>query len=400
MTHTTVSFQNDGLIDLRAVKTFGVSVKESDNPIGFFGTGLKYAVAILLRSGHEVDVWRGMDQYSFGVTSVSVRGDDFDIVTLDGEELGMTTQVGKTWEMWMALRELYCNTMDEGGVAEEGELAPEDGKTTIHVRGVPFSREFAARDEIFLSGEPIAKFGKIEIHHGHSPFLFYRGVRVYGLSEPSRYTYNIIGAMDLTEDRTLKYWFEAHHHLVRGFAACTRKDILSDVLTSRGFEKSLDYSATTVSPSAEFIDVVGALRREMNRDLNSTAKRLHVNVTGDDDRFKEVDLLPAEQDQVSRAVEFLLSAGVTVTDYPIRVAESLGTGILGLANRKTNEIWISRRCLMMGGRMLIGTILEEYLHLAHGVDDETREMQNFLVDLAVTFAERWVHSASSMQNAA
>jgi hypothetical protein len=156
MNTPTVSFQNDGLIDLRAVKTFGVSVKESDNPIGFFGTGLKYAVAILLRTGHEVDVWRGTERRTFGVKPVTVRGDTFEIVTLDDEELGMTTQVGKTWEMWMALRELYCNPMDEGGVAEAGELEPAEGKTTIHVRGVPFSREFDAKDEIFLSSVPIA----------------------------------------------------------------------------------------------------------------------------------------------------------------------------------------------------------------------------------------------------
>jgi hypothetical protein len=47
-----VVFENPGEIDAAAIRTFGVSVKEGENPIGFFGTGLKYAIAILLRTGH------------------------------------------------------------------------------------------------------------------------------------------------------------------------------------------------------------------------------------------------------------------------------------------------------------------------------------------------------------
>ena len=36
-----IVFENPGEIDVAAISTFGVSVKETDNPIGFFGTGLK-----------------------------------------------------------------------------------------------------------------------------------------------------------------------------------------------------------------------------------------------------------------------------------------------------------------------------------------------------------------------
>ena len=46
----TVSFITPGQIDLENVFTFGISAKESDNPIGFFGTGLKFAIATLLRT--------------------------------------------------------------------------------------------------------------------------------------------------------------------------------------------------------------------------------------------------------------------------------------------------------------------------------------------------------------
>ena len=49
-----------GLIDLRAFTTFGVNSKpNSKNPIGYFGTGLKYAVAVLARHKCPVTVWIG-----------------------------------------------------------------------------------------------------------------------------------------------------------------------------------------------------------------------------------------------------------------------------------------------------------------------------------------------------
>jgi len=42
-----IVFENQGEIDLIAFTPFGVNTKETDSPIGFFGTGLKYATAVL-----------------------------------------------------------------------------------------------------------------------------------------------------------------------------------------------------------------------------------------------------------------------------------------------------------------------------------------------------------------
>jgi hypothetical protein len=54
----SVIFQNLGLIDLRAVQIMGLNAKESKNPIGQFGTGLKYAIAVLLRNNCSVSIFR------------------------------------------------------------------------------------------------------------------------------------------------------------------------------------------------------------------------------------------------------------------------------------------------------------------------------------------------------
>ena len=57
----TVYFANAGLIDLDVIRIMGVSVKTKDNPIGYFGTGLKFALSTLLRSGHKVTLLRDIE---------------------------------------------------------------------------------------------------------------------------------------------------------------------------------------------------------------------------------------------------------------------------------------------------------------------------------------------------
>ena len=76
-----IVFQNPGLIDLAAVITMGVSVKEGDTPIGFFGTGLKFAIATILRNGGGIELYRGGDKHVFGIEPGTVRGEAFDFVT-------------------------------------------------------------------------------------------------------------------------------------------------------------------------------------------------------------------------------------------------------------------------------------------------------------------------------
>ena len=77
-----IIFKNKGVIDIRAVSTFGCSVKK-EGSIGFFGTGLKYSIAILLREGCSVELYAGGKKYSFDKKDVQVTGQDFSIITMN-----------------------------------------------------------------------------------------------------------------------------------------------------------------------------------------------------------------------------------------------------------------------------------------------------------------------------
>src|SRR5208282_5619824 len=100
----SVVFTNPGEIDPRTITTLGVSVKETKSPIGFFGTGLKIAIAVLLRNHQRITIYSGLTKYEFSCAPETIRGQEFNIVQMNNIPLGFTTDMGKVWEMWMAYR--------------------------------------------------------------------------------------------------------------------------------------------------------------------------------------------------------------------------------------------------------------------------------------------------------
>ena len=172
MSGRILTFRNSGLIDLTAVRTLGVSVKE-EGAIGYFGTGLKFAIATVLRNGGTLVIWRGRDRHEMGKASANVRGKDFDVVTMDGVELGFTTQLGRDWEPWMAFRELACNATDEGGhyyLAEESHTGSDD-ETVIEATGGGLVDAYYDRHDIILEAEPLVANSQVEIHAGPSTHI-------------------------------------------------------------------------------------------------------------------------------------------------------------------------------------------------------------------------------------
>src|SRR5258706_14399226 len=69
----------------------------------------------------------------------------------------------------------------------------------------------------------------------------------------------------------------------------------------------------------------------------------------------------------------------------IHTSDHLGEGVLGLAI--DGEIWISRLAFAQGTKMLAGTIYEEWLHISRNLKDESRELQNFLLDRLMSMGE-------------
>jgi hypothetical protein len=394
-----IVFENPGEIDLRSITTFGVSVKEGQNPIGFFGTGLKYAIAVLLRTGHHITICSGLQVFTFGVAQEEVRGQPFNFVTmaLDGGEarpIGFTTELGKTWEIWMAYRELACNCKDEAGDSrhEFDGPQPEAGKTKVLVVGQDFEAIFAQSSRYMLEDEPQLSVSQIEIRDRPGAEVFYRGVRVMEFQKPALFTYNCLTKLELTEDRTVKYSFMPGHYITRALLACEDEEIIRRVITASDevFESSLDFSSVGVTPSEAFVRVTAACVADRMCKVNLSAKKLADEVTKQEAVPQEIELTELQRASLERAISFCERIGFHLRDaFPIKFVESLGSGVLGLAHHQT--IYIAERVFDIGGaKQLASTLIEEYLHLRHGLLDETREMQTYLFERLVSIGEELV----------
>lgn len=216
---SVVQFRTPGLIPLEAFDTMGISAKVGDHPIGRFGTGLKYAVAVVLREGGTIRLFRDGTEYEFYLSKMDFRGKEFQRVKmrrknglgkwLTGRTMPFTTQLGHDWKLWQAYRELESNTRDEGGttvvVSDEDSGGWEQG-TLIEV-SCPGFAECVDGESVFLDGDRLTRVfrsPKVDIYDAPSKYLYYRGIRVYELRYPSLFTYDFgEGVVTLTEDRTI-----------------------------------------------------------------------------------------------------------------------------------------------------------------------------------------------------
>lgn len=381
-------FQNPGLIDLLGVRTFGVSAKVSDTPIGFFGTGLKYAIAVVLRHGGKITLWRGTETYKFSTEPAESRGSEFHIVTMNGERLGFTTALGKTWEMWQAFRELHCNVLDEHGRTFETDGAPVGmaDTTTIVVDCREMSDAYAMRDTIMLTGDAVFATSRMRILNRPSPYVYYRGIRIGELARPCVLTYDGVMKFDLTEDRTLKDSYSFAYYAADAVLRCTDEETIERALTAEKgtFEHDVEYPEGA-TPSDAFMAVVGRLRKDFTRPVNRSALRFReeIDLARLADNRHEQD--PRTATMLDRAIYFLQRIGMDPAEYPIVVVDSLGPNVLGRAYK--SKIYVSRLAFDKGVKSVVGTLFEEWAHLKHGIRDETYGMQNFLIDKLIEQAE-------------
>ncbi len=392
---TSIVFRNAGIIDPLSITAFGVSSKENPQAIGFFGTGLKYAIAILLREGCDLAIHSGGKSYYFAKERVQIRTDEFIFVTMNGERLGFTTELGKTWDLWAAFRELYCNCLDERGtVGEFDQTEPlkaicDLDDTVIEVRGSKFLDVWANRSSIILNRPSIHEHEGVKVCVGRTDLVFYRGVRAGKLDKQALFTYNIQRKLDLSEDRTIKWSWDVNDVLVRGWMESKDSKLIEMVLTAPEGTWEHDLSFRGVAPSDEFLEVVKHLYYNFNSSLNKSAwQACQPWLLSKLKDLPPLQLDRVEQMRLDKALAFCTRTGFSPDGLKIHVTDFLGTEILGRADG--NTIYLSRRVFMMGTKMLAGTIIEEVIHLRHHCHDMTREMQNILIDSICSLGEQLV----------
>lgn len=379
-----ISFTNSGEIDPRLIYAFGVNVKDNDSAIGYFGTGLKYAIAVALRNDCEVTIWSGLTSYTFTTCQETIRGKDFEFVWCNNERMAFTLDLGRNWASWMAYREFYCNAVDEHGTVFAGETSPSSGITVVQVEGAAIVDAHIHRREFLLdSGLPRWCSPKLSILNGSGQAVFYRGVKVFETPQPLCYTYDIQESLKLTEDRTIADWGIAENVICHALLDVP-SPILKRVLTAPEgtMEHNFYWSTWAGFDSPRLREII----REIDKShLTPYARRLQQFLLPESKIPAKVKTLtPATHDILAQATTFCSFLGYPITEEVI-VTDDLGPDVLGMAQE--GKIYLSTRAFLVGAKCVAGTLLEEHFHITHKMRDYSSQFQNFLIDLVVTIGE-------------
>ena len=370
-------FGNPGIINPMVWSTFGISAKEQDSAIGKFGTGLKYAISVLLREGRNIRIEAGGEVYNFTTESTSFRGKDFERCLCNGQPLPFTTELGKSWELWQAYREIASNCLDENGVIGEA------GETTIYAE-----LDDIPHDSVFLSrhSAPLYEDAYCRVYAGKSNKIYYRGA-VAADGEDCFFTIDMKEA-DLTEDRTFKYMHQVREAVARAFVYNDNIQFSGDALnkTKGFFEENALFDYLNTPPKAHVMNMVAGMMKQAfwkHAGIVDFVKKHSGNREHDiqelNDRQKMI---------VSIASEFLAEHCDRPITHPVFLSDSLGSGVLATAELQRRRILLSPRVLTQGVKQVASTLYEEELHLSEGLMDKTYEMQSYLFDQIITMAEK------------
>lgn len=407
-----IVFRNPGEIDIRSVTLMGINAKpENDSPIGYFGTGLKYAIAVLLREGQKIEIWSGPRHYLFRLEDIEFRGKAFKAIIMTHpdnkeERLAFTTEYGKNWTLVDAYRELWSNCKDETGeVLECRDASPwmgidtasysalshnaESNITRINIIGEAFAKVHDTRFGPVLLPEGlklVGKGGSFEAYAGASNYIYFRGIRVLETKEPTFFTYNFTTkTVTLTEDRTLNGGIYMVKVLVANFVRQNAdKDVVESLICcgKQYAESGLDFQHDHAASENFIKGVSGAMKtRPTMVNESATSLMFRLRRTNDDTiDYPIANLSEAEMETLAAALILCKSWGFDYDGkgFKITVTPNLGNGVLGLAIVPDHHVILAQSNLENPDNLL-ATLIEEWIHLHHRVSDQSRQMQEAML---------------------
>ena len=384
-----ISFITPTALPIEAATTMGVSVKETDGAIGKFGTGLKYAIAGILRLNGRVEIQIDRDVYHFEARKSEIRGRDFWIIHCNDQACGFTTELGKHWEPWQLFRELASNTLDEGGRWAAGNALASEGRTVIRVdcRTVEESEH---EEGVFLpKSECLVRSTKgAQVYAGPSKHYYYKGIRAGSFPGGAPVTVDISNG-DLSEDRLLDL-SRAEVELTYAFRSATHFDesLLLDVMQQsepgdfwNRHTNDYIWRSTTLPP--------GLLRFMSDRPKFIRHAGLRAVF---DEHLRKGGVAKWQAIELSARHIALLAMGESVCESvgidPIprdkaHFTRDLGDSQLAVTCMDTRHVWFSTKIAAMGQDEFLCGYMEEAIHAMTGFADCTRSFQNMLLSLLV-----------------
>ena len=226
--------QNQGEIPLWGIRLLGLSRKTEDK-IGKFGTGLKEAIALLIRKNLKPIIFTGLVKIDFdvhnfdGVDEICFRP-DHDFKRFKANEwhtLNISPELGKEdWDnLYQALREIFCNARDEQNLMHQitDQVVGTEGITKVFVPASPEITEAYGQihSKLLFLGDRAPQYkndiGNIYSKLEPSPSLIYhKGVFIQQSPEQSLFDYDL-NDIKLNESRSTD-WYYVYQQTARLFA--------------------------------------------------------------------------------------------------------------------------------------------------------------------------------------
>lgn len=232
-------FENKGEVNKDIIKLIGLSTKrDDDTKIGQWGSGLKYAIATFLREGIDIRVFSGDQEVKIGKKKKKIDGHGtVEVITFNGVETSMTTEMGFDWKVWYAIREVYSNMLDEGGksVTVDDNVEGRKGYTRFFIKmdestGIDMNKYF------LISSSPVdtIKYGreKIEIHtNPYDHFMVYRkGILCFeDKNKKSEYRYSS-DSININESRVVIHSWNAYELVGKAFISTDKIAVIDNIL--------------------------------------------------------------------------------------------------------------------------------------------------------------------------
>lgn len=415
-----LKISNTGLLDVEALSLLGASTKRGDNSkIGQFGSGNKYAIAYLLRNNYDVKIFSGTTEIKIDTVTKSFRDKTYSVIRFNEKETSITTEFGKDWQLWQAIREVYCNAIDEGNDKMEyvSDVAPIENETHFYIKNRAEVSSFVSSFDKYFSQSKRVLFecseGKIIEKSGEQLNLYRRGIRCLETDKHSIFDYDL---KDITidENRLVCYPWQVSSKVWSIIYQCTNKEVIKQILfccADAQMIECIDTEWTSLSASnmsQEFKEVLRELKlaprtlsgllsveerglvtiipslifdhAKAHIDNNNLATKFKVYKGG---AYVEIENTPLFNATLSKALDFFNECGYDIK-YPVQGARFDDKNILGFADKQEQKIIVSEICMDRGVQEVVETIIEENIHLKYDVSDETRGFQNAAIQELVT----------------